>query len=1163
MSNATCFEPRMLKDYLLGKLPDEQSDVISAHLEACLSCEATVAQLDRASDTLTDGLRLPIAGLVGEAAPSVERKSDIVLKQALSQVQSIDAAWNVASQSRVSPNSVINPASLNAINHSNRDPATEQSPVLRDYRLLAAIGSGGMGTVYKAVHTRLDRLVAVKLLPARRLGDEQAVARFQREMRVIGQLSHPAIVQATDAGEVDGTHFLVMEYVEGLDLNRIAKACGTLSIADACEVARQTALGLEYAHQQGIVHRDIKPSNVMLSVVSRPLSAVSGRPHDRPLTTDQSPRTTDNGPTLKILDLGLALLSGEQAPVDELTTVGQLMGTLDYMAPEQLEDSHQVGPRADIYALAATLYRLLTGSAPFAKEDRKTPLQKLRALATLTVMPIRERRADIPEALALVIDRALLRDQEQRFESMQEFATALAPWCAGHDLGRLALTASQMAEPLPDTPTNWQRSQIGERQSRKSLSMSVPHGEPECVSLRTSVMVRGLTPPGSPIDVGHQIANATSLAENAQAIQQPPRRKLGLIALALMLFVVFGVVITLETNKGQLIVESVRDGVEVRVKRSGKVIDNLEITTGSKSSRLAAGEYEIEIVGETDGLSIQNGKFVLTRGGVVIAKVVEVPKGQANAGEADARLENDKDELPTPRLETTKPAPVEIVDRNAKGMETFEAANPDWAAEKKLRDTLRVKMEVNFVDSPLTDCIAFLQDSLSATTKSDIRILLDTAALADAKITTDTPITLTLANIGASDVLEIMLRRLNCVWQIDNGQILITAKSKENETLVTRTYPVGKLMPGVRQAVARIAAEQPKAINAGGGFFSIGASTDVGRALLPAMLATTGTSARPTVAAHRPEIILCQGGGGGFGGGGFGGGHLPPAAPNEASHLSELLGMLGHEWQNSAGKGGSVNLLGNMLVVRHSRKAHADIESLIRTIEAAFLKPLTESAEIRPIDYPLEADAFVRQQLAKNMEVNLTDSPLTDVTAYMADLLNVQVLIDHERLDEAKITTDEIVTLTLNNVTGEVALLRMLKPLQLTTRVDRGVLVITTIAAEQQHLLTKVYDVRNLLARGLTPSGLLTSLQETGTSGPWQNQNPEKTSGRAMIFADTLLVMSQSATNHEDATKFLASLKAQLSDRPEVPLANVAELPSGEGIAAEDPAGTKRGTTKP
>ena len=185
MANPTCFDPSTLKDYLLGKLSDEQSDAIAVHLEACLNCEATISQLDRASDTLTNGLRLPAVA----ADPAIEAE----LQQALDKVQSFEPSAH----------------------RETSEVIAERSPVLRDYRLLEPLGSGGMGTVYKAVHTRLDRLVAVKLLPARRLGDEQAVARFQREMRVIGQLSHPAIVQATDAGEVDGTHFLVMEYVEG------------------------------------------------------------------------------------------------------------------------------------------------------------------------------------------------------------------------------------------------------------------------------------------------------------------------------------------------------------------------------------------------------------------------------------------------------------------------------------------------------------------------------------------------------------------------------------------------------------------------------------------------------------------------------------------------------------------------------------------------------------------------------------------------------------------------------------------------------------------------------------------------------------------------------------------------------------------------------------
>ena len=162
MPSANCFDAPTLKDYLLGRLSDEQSDVVAAHLEACLSCEATVSLLDRASDTLTNGLRLP--------AVAAEPQTDDELQKALNMVQSLEALRELPTP----------------------EVSADRSPVLRDYRLLEPLGSGGMGQVFKAVHTRLDRLVAVKLLPARRLGDDQAVARFQREMRVIGQLSHPA-----------------------------------------------------------------------------------------------------------------------------------------------------------------------------------------------------------------------------------------------------------------------------------------------------------------------------------------------------------------------------------------------------------------------------------------------------------------------------------------------------------------------------------------------------------------------------------------------------------------------------------------------------------------------------------------------------------------------------------------------------------------------------------------------------------------------------------------------------------------------------------------------------------------------------------------------------------------------------------------------------------
>ena len=136
---------------------------------------------------------------------------------------------------------------------------------LGEYRLLEKLGEGGMGAVYKAVHTKLKRMVAIKVLPTTHRQDDRAVARFEREMEAIGQLNHPHIVRAHDAREIDGTRFLVMEYVDGMNLSEVVRSYGPLRIADACEVIRQAALGLQDAHEHGLVHRDVKPSNLMLT----------------------------------------------------------------------------------------------------------------------------------------------------------------------------------------------------------------------------------------------------------------------------------------------------------------------------------------------------------------------------------------------------------------------------------------------------------------------------------------------------------------------------------------------------------------------------------------------------------------------------------------------------------------------------------------------------------------------------------------------------------------------------------------------------------------------------------------------------------------------------------------------------------------------------------
>lgn len=264
-----------------------------------------------------------------------------------------------------------------------------------NYRILERLGFGGMGLVYLSEHVLMRRQVAIKVLSRVRMTDPTIVARFYREARAAAALEHPNLIRAYDIGQEDDLHYLVMEYREGTDLQALVARHGPLSIPRTAHYLRQVALGLQHAHEARIVHRDIKPGNLLL----------------------------DRRGTVKILDLGLAL-SGH--PEENVITQGELLGSADYLAPEQALDSHRVDIRADIYSLGATAYFLLTGRAPFG--DAKTVGQKLVYKQTRQPPPIRTLRADVPEALAAVIARMLAIDPAERYQDPAAVAAALAPW---------------------------------------------------------------------------------------------------------------------------------------------------------------------------------------------------------------------------------------------------------------------------------------------------------------------------------------------------------------------------------------------------------------------------------------------------------------------------------------------------------------------------------------------------------------------------------------------------------------------------------------------------------------------------------------------------------------------------------------------------------------
>lgn len=385
MSRDNCVSFQELSDYCLGTLDAQRADTVADHVEQCPRCDSTLRQFEAQGDAM-------FATLLRSA------EDDPCLREpGLTRTFELAAA--------IVPAPVYGSTGGSAT--ADRSPFIDEH--LRDYQLLARLGQGGMGAVYKAVHTRLNKVVAVKLLPADRMRDPHAVARFQREMRAVGKLEHPNIVAAHDAGEADGRHYLVLEYVDGLDLAEVARRAGSLAVADACELARQAALGLDYAHHHGLIHRDIKPSNLMLTATGQ----------------------------VKILDLGLALLQGAPAGDGELTRLEQVMGTTDYMAPEQAGDSHGVGGSADIYSLGCTLYKLLSGVVPYGGPQFATPLKKLLAHVNAPVPNLTERRVGLPDGLAAVVERMMAKRPEERFATAADVSTALAPFAAGSDLAAL------------------------------------------------------------------------------------------------------------------------------------------------------------------------------------------------------------------------------------------------------------------------------------------------------------------------------------------------------------------------------------------------------------------------------------------------------------------------------------------------------------------------------------------------------------------------------------------------------------------------------------------------------------------------------------------------------------------------------------------------------
>jgi serine/threonine protein kinase len=395
-----------LRSYVLGKLDDHSAEAVGKHLERCPDCEERVAGLS--ADSFVERARDAWRGHDSPAALGAGH-GDPSMTQSCASQQALPLA-------------------------STLPPELANHP---DYEIIRELGHGGMGVVYLAHNRLMDRHEVLKVMGHRIVEQPGVLDRFLREIRAVARLRHPNIVNAYTAFRCRNNLVFAMEYVEGLDLARMVKARGPLPVENACYFVHHAALGLQHAHEEGMVHRDIKPANLMLT-------HKKGRAVIKVLDFGLSKATSEQSAS----ELGIAEASFEASFGETLTRVGQMLGTPDYIAPEQIIGAQDADIRADIYSLGCTLYHLLSGRPPFAAFS--SPYQKLRAHMEVPVPPLSEQRLDVPELLTAALVRMLAKNRNERFARLADVIAAVQPFTSGADLP--GLLPAKLVSSLPNRP---------------------------------------------------------------------------------------------------------------------------------------------------------------------------------------------------------------------------------------------------------------------------------------------------------------------------------------------------------------------------------------------------------------------------------------------------------------------------------------------------------------------------------------------------------------------------------------------------------------------------------------------------------------------------------------------------------------------------------------